>query len=339
MKGDADDDIEWKTMNGTHIPFKDGEPQGEVGQKVKATSKPKEQGATQGASKSPKQQFDVAKPQVTEADKEMLEKKARHNQYRSEDMLSTVQETNADDWLKSEFGSNQMTTSEFVEMSQNAFQEFSEQDRLLDTAYTMDASTSLGTDSFILNQKMRDGAPLSETEQAIVQHFTDVAAPLGKDTDLYRMVGSDYVEQLLGQQLSLPPTFFTPLDDATQSAIRGMEGREIVSNQLQSTSPGISNYFDDKNVAIRIKTPGNVPVSMTTDVSEGEIVIPVGARMKVTRAEYVQPKTDAAPILPVWNSGRVARGFGESAGMGPDAGGSMKMTGNIYIEMELMGYE
>jgi hypothetical protein len=261
---------------------------------------------------------------------------------------------------------------------------WSDEDKLLDAAYTgyiKRNGLSVSVDAPEFNRKLREGTQLTETEQAIVQHFTDCATPLGKDTDLYRMVGLDYVTSMLGvnPEYVAGPNGSTreAIGDSIKNNISSLNGREIVSNQLQSTAPAVQNYFKEKQVAIKIKTPGDVPVCLTADASEGEIVIPAGARMRITKAEHIPPieykyvekqvtfsngktetvkdragiSNDPSIILPEWHSGRLARSVSGFPGIGTKntiRGGfdnsnrpinAARLNDVVYIEMELMGYE
>ena len=232
---------------------------------------------------------------------------------------------------------------------------WSDEDKLLDAAYTgADRKISMHTDYEELNRKLREGEKLSDEEQAVVDHFSRCAKPLGKDTDLYRMVNSNYVQSLFSSTGAL--------------SLEDLAGKTVTNSALQSTCVGVNTFFDRNDVAIKIKAPSNMPVCLTSDVSEGEIVIPAGARMRITSARTVHKPTwetskgsdgrmkvtvlSEGEILPLpkWESVRGLRNAGcRSEDIAPDCGFAVRLYSKnrsptkefrgTYIEMEIVGYE
>ena len=179
---------------------------------------------------------------------------------------------------------------------------------------------------------------------------------MGKDTDLYRMVNSNYVQSLFSSTGAL--------------SLEDLAGKTVTNSALQSTCVGVNTSFGRNDVAIKIKAPSNMPVCLTSDVSEGEIVIPAGAKMRITSVRTIHKPTwetskgsdgrmkvtmlsegEVLP-LPQWTSARCERNNGEPSKRAASVCGFS--TGRYtfsksdplvnefrgtYIEMEIVGYE
>ncbi len=260
-------------------------------------------------------------------------KKEKICQIKVAQMMNKWREGNGlDDEVRRIYGESTMTTREYTEKCLNITSRWDDLDRLLDLLYTTPAGIGLiGKDSgndpvhisaSIINRKLYNGEALNKEEQAVVDHFFRCAKPLGRDTDLYRMVDRRYLDTL-----------------ADGGDLKSLEGKKILNRAPLSTAPGMHEFFDRKDVCMRIKTPGNMPVCMTQEVGEGEIVIPANSITGITRVEY---HTRDNPIdVPIWRSYRYHRLFGTDRICGMDVpthGSGVRTHDFIYVEMELVGY-
>lgn len=352
----------WVTINGTHVLI-DENGVAQSGGKLKgasfknAKSTPSKKSSQSSASaentpKAPQPKGNYHVP-VSKADSKALQKYGVRND--KETTIIEQTHTGGDQEVKRLYGEGQMTTLEFAQKSREAVESWSDEDKLLDAAYTgADRKISMHTDYEELNRKLREGEKLSDEEQAVVDHFSRCAKPLGKDTDLYRMVNSNYVQSLFSSTGAL--------------SLEDLAGKTVTNSALQSTCVGVNTFFDRNDVAIKIKAPSNMPVCLTSDVSEGEIVIPAGARMRITSARTVHKPTwetskgsdgrmkvtvlSEGEILPLpkWESVRGLRNAGcRSEDIAPDCGFAVRLYSKnrsptkefrgTYIEMEIVGYE
>lgn len=257
-----------------------------------------------------------------------------------------------DDSIKENFSETTMTTKEFTEKSISTTAKWSDEDKMLDSVYTgntADTYKEVGRRQYEhqlsedyrlndaetnaynhyagkLNAKLYSGAELNEADKAVVEHFNRCAEPLGKDTDLYRMTGTNYLNSLLGQT-------------SGSNNFSDLEGKEITNKALLSTSPGVNSFFANSPVCIKIKTPGDVAVCMTRSVGDGEIVIPANSRMKITSVHQVSNQA-----VPGWTSQKsdpagYAGKCGNSANNFVRFGSPEFTHTGYYVEMELIGYE
>ncbi len=340
--GRTDADEDWITVNGTHILLGEGGtvvggPSALKDKKFSNAKSQQKQKKTETTSTPAVNNSEPTKHEISETCEKSMKSIDRREKKRSKLMLNYQNETGRDDSVSEEFGEDTLRTEEFVKLS-NLSDSWSTEDKVLDAIYTRtQKATDLPFDvrAEDLNRKLYTGEDLTEDEQAIVDHFSRCAVPIGRDVSLYRMTGSDYLKSFLEEG-----------SDDYESLV----GREIQNQALLSTSAGMHCAFQSDEVCMKIKTPGDVAVCATRDVSEGEIVIPQGSVMRVTKVERVGKEGKS---LPIWTGGRWYQMYGESATgqsgtNGPEKYGdvfrdfSNSFSGYerkaIYVEVELIGY-
>ena len=244
-------------------------------------------------------------------------------------MLDYARDARIDEMVRLRYGAGVMTTGEFARQALRCAREWGDADKLCDLAYPgADGlagleSTPLPTSAQALNRKLRLGQALTADERAVVDHFARCATVLERDVVLYRCVGEDFLTGLAG----------------AGKGYGGLVGTEYVSASPQSAAPGRQTFFAREDVTVVIHVSAGQLACFTLTVSEGEIVLPAGA---VLRVEGVREAGEAEEA-PVWRSGRQADYLGEieRSGMDVQREGILyphDMPRGLIVDARLLGY-
>lgn len=151
-------------------------------------------------------------------------------------------------------------------------------------------SGSLYALSQTINYKMRQGIPLTASEQAVVDGMNDGMHNLGYNLTLTRYDRTGYLSQMLGLPTNVNP------DTITAAQLSSLVGKSYTDPALVSTSYNkfknapAGNCFTDKAVRININAPASTQAIMPGNGPGGklgEIVLAPGQNYRITGARVL----------------------------------------------------
>lgn len=122
--------------------------------------------------------------------------------------------------------------------------------------------------SFDLNEKLRNGKPLSDKNKKVVDALDRNMKPSTKDIQVNRMVGESFLRDQLGIHS----------DADLQKAV----GKVTVCKAYSSTSYDMSeNVFSSRNVSLKINAPKGTKMLISPTGEEAEILLGRNTAMKI----------------------------------------------------------